>query len=400
MRRLSINPKFIIVPLLIFAICLICPAMLPAEPTDFKNKVATIGTAAVRSENIPTARKQAIEDSLVASVELVTGKIVPLDARIRNFKTLNQVLYSHTDKFVQGYKVLTELKSGNRYRVLVQATVMADKVRDELERLGIITGLKSIPKILLITAEQNIDDLSPRYSWALNADDTPLSSENAMAEIMRQKGLVIIDTGAPGQQNKGMAAITVPVTDQTALVLGRKMQADVVVVADARVIRSSNTMGVYARAFKGVVSARALRTLTSAETVKVTRAVMETGLDAAVAGKQALTRAGTLAGQALTAQIISFWKKEQSASADLEIVVGGTRNLADFVTFRRTLTAIEGVTSILMKEIEPDQAIIGVDFDGNAQMLAEAMMLETYAYFGINIYEVSDNRIMLELVSE
>ena len=70
------------------------------------------------------------------------------------------------------------------------------------------------------------------------------------------------------------------------------------------------------------------------------------------------------------------------------------------MTFRRAINDIEGVTAILIKEIAPDEAIIGVDFDGNAQMLAEAMMLETYDSFGINIYDVSDNRIKLELVSE
>ena len=80
--------------------------------------------------------------------------------------------------------------------------------------------------------------------------------------------------------------------------------------------------------------------------------------------------------------------------------MGGTRNLADFVTFRRTISDIEGVASILIKEIKPDEAIIGIDFDGNALMLAEAMLLEIFDSFGINIYDVSDSRIMLELVSE
>jgi len=58
------------------------------------------------------------------------------------------------------------------------------------------------------------------------------------------------------------------------------------------------------------------------------------------------------------------------------------------------------VASIFIKEIKPDEAIIGIDFDGNALMLAEAMLLEIFDSFGINIYDVSDSRIMLELVSE
>ncbi len=399
MLRLSINQITIIQAFVILAVSLTCPAIILAGNADLENTVEAIGTATVQGKNVPSARKRAIADSLVTSVELVAGKIVPLDARIRNFETLNQVLYSHTDKFVQDYKVLTELKTGNRYRVMVQATVRADKIREEMEQLGVITGLKSIPRILFLIAEQNIDDPSPRYQFALTAEETPLSSENAMAEIMRRKGLIVID---PENllQGEEMPAITVPVDDQTALMLGLKLQADVVVIGSARVIQSANTMGVYTRAFRGVVTARALGTLTGAEAAKTTRAVMSAGFEAEAAGREALTKAGILAGQDLTGQIISRWKREQSASVDLEIVVGGTRNLADFVTFRRTISDIEGVASILIKEIKPDEAIIGIDFDGNALMLAEAMLLEIFDSFGINIYDVSDSRIMLELVSE
>ncbi len=399
MLRLSINQITIIQAFVILAVSLTCPAIILAGNADLENTVEAIGTATVQGKNVPSARKRAIADSLVTSVELVAGKIVPLDARIRNFETLNQVLYSHTDKFVQDYKVLTELKTGNRYRVMVQATVRADKIREEMEQLGVITGLKSIPRILFLIAEQNIDDPSPRYQFALTAEETPLSSENAMAEIMRRKGLIVID---PENllQGEEMPAITVPVDDQTALMLGLKLQADVVVIGSARVIQSANTMGVYTRAFRGVVTARALGTLTGAEAAKTTRAVMSAGFEAEAAGREALTKAGILAGQDLTGQIISRWKREQSASVDLEIVVGGTRNLADFVTFRRTISDIEGVASILIKEIKPDDAIIGIDFDGNALMLAEAMLLEIFDSFGINIYDVSDSRIMLELVSE
>ena len=201
-------------------------------------------------------------------------------------------------------------------------------------------------------------------------------------------------------QGQTMPGDTAPVDDRTALMLGLKMQADVVVIGSASVIRSANTMGAYNRSLKCVVTARALHTLTGAEAAKTNRAVVSAGGDAEAAGQEALTKAGALAGQDLATQIIAHWKRELASSADLDVVVGGTRNLANFVTFRRIVNGIEGVSSILVKEIKPDEAIIGIDFDGDAQMLAEAMMLQTYGAFGINIYDMSEGRIMLELVPE
>ena len=400
MLRFAINPNIFIQAVVIGVICLMGPTILSARPADFEDTVEAIGTAPIQGEAIQASRDQAIADSLAASVAIAAGKIAPLDAIVRNFKTLNEVLYGHTDEFVQDYKVLTELKTGSQYRVLVQATVRADKIKAEMERLGIIIGLKSIPRILFLMAEQNIDDLSPRYSWDLVSSETPLRSEKAMAEIMRQKGLILIDSGAMAPQGQTMPAATAPVDDRTALMLGLKMQADVVVIGSASVIRSANTMGAYNRSLKGVVTARALHTLTGAEAAKTSRAVVSAGGDAEAAGQEALTKAGALAGQDLTTQIIANWKRELASSADLDVVVGGTRNLANFVTFRRIVNGIEGVSSILVKEIKPDEAIIGIDFDGDAQMLAEAMMLQTYGTFGINIYDMSEGRIMLELVPE
>ena len=400
MLRFAINPNIFIQAVVIGVICLMGPTVLSARSADFEDTVEAIGTAPIQGEAIQASRDQAIADSLAASVAIAAGKIAPLDAIVRNFKTLDEVLYGHTDEFVQDYKVLTELKSGSQYRVLVQATVRADKIKVEMERLGIIIGLKSIPRILFLMAEQNIDDLSPRYSWDLVSSAAPLRSEKAMAEIMRQKGLVLIDSGAMAPQGQTIPAATAPVDDRTALMLGLKMQADVVVIGSASVIRSANSMGAYNRSLKGVVTARALHTLTGAETAKTTRAVVSAGGDAAAAGQEALAKAGALAGQDLTTQIIANWKRELASSADLDVVVGGTRNLANFVTFRRIVNGIEGVSSILVKEIKPDEAIIGIDFDGDAQMLAEAMMLQTYGAFGINIYDMSEGRIMLELVTE
>jgi hypothetical protein len=46
-----------------------------------------------------------------------------------------------------------------------------------------------------------------------------------------------------------------------------------------------------------------------------------------------------------------------------------------------------------------DESVISVDFQGNAKELADALMLKAFDSFGINIYEVSQNRLRIELIS-
>ena len=57
-----------------------------------------------------------------------------------------------------------------------------------------------------------------------------------------------------------------------------------------------------------------------------------------------------------------------------------------------------GVEDIQIKEILPTQAIMMVDYQGTARSLADALILNPYDAFGINIYDVSEKTIKLELI--
>ena len=81
-----------------------------------------------------------------------------------------------------------------------------------------------------------------------------------------------------------------------------------------------------------------------------------------------------------------------------EIVVQGTGYLANFVKFRKMLKNMPGVEDIQIKEILPNQAIIMVDYQGTARSLADALILNPYEGFGINIYDFSEKGIKLELI--
>lgn len=396
-RKLSMN-RIITVGMLL---CLLLPAGLSAKGLETTRVVEVIGTAGIGSKGAAAAREQAIADSLVAAVEMVAGGIVPLDAVIKNFQTLDQVLYRQTEAFVQDYKVLTELASEGQYRVLVQATIGGDKIRQALERVGVIVSLRSFPSVLVLVAEQNVGDPVPAYPWASATGQARQNAASVLSEMLRQEQVKPIDAGVLQAYRKQIPGAGAQVVDDgTAVRLGRKANADMVVLGEVRVRPSANTMGAAGRSFRSVLKARVLNARTGAEIARTSRAAVSAGDDASAAGSDALLKAGTLGGRDLAVQIMDFWKRERAAAAGMTVVVGGTGDLAAFVAFRRAVSDIQGVNAILVREIRPDEATLGVNFDGDSQMLAEAMMLENYAGFGINIYEVTDGRIMLELVPE
>jgi hypothetical protein len=153
------------------------------------------------------------------------------------------------------------------------------------------------------------------------------------------------------------------------------------------------------RSFKGVVSARAIRTDTGAEIASTMQTAITANTDEIAGVRDALSRAGSLAGEDLASQIVTAWQKREEPSNILEIIVEGAGNIANFEKFRRILSNISGVKYFRIKELKPDEAITIVDFQGTAKELADDLMLKTSGLIGINIFEVSQHRLRIELIA-
>jgi hypothetical protein len=123
-----------------------------------------------------------------------------------------------------------------------------------------------------------------------------------------------------------------------------------------------------------------------------------TNTDETVGNRDALSSAGSLAGEELATQIAAAWQKEEKQTNMVEIMVEGTGNLANFIKFRRVINNMPGVEGVQIKEIKSDQATIIVDYQGSAKEFADDLMLKTIESIGINIYEVSQNRLRIELI--
>lgn len=395
----SLSP--VVVKLLFMAILLAMalPCIAWSEEETPTKIVEVMGTGAVHAKDIAKARDQAISNSLISAVEMVTADILSTESMVQNFQTLNEILYSRTWKFVRNYRILAEATSGNIYTVMIQATVLVDRIENELLGAGIMIGKRVMPRVLFFIAEQSAGDVSPRYWWG---GDTALGktvAEGAMTERMKRKGFPVIayetmvyDAGVE------IADHRLDLDNQEAVNIGTKLQADVVIIGRSMVDIAPRIMGTDVSSFKGTVAVRALLTDTGAEIASIIQTAVTVNTDEVAGGKAALVAAGSIAGEELARQIAVAWKEEAKRLTMVEIDVEGTSNLANFVMFRRTLNDISGVEGMQIREIEFDEAAIVVDYKGDASELADALMLKAFESFSINIYEISQDRLKVELV--
>ncbi|MFH2218552.1 MAG: hypothetical protein ABII68_02685 [Pseudomonadota bacterium] len=392
------NMKRVRVVIIILSIFAMFSSLVRAEEAARIKTVEVIGTSVVHGDDIPAAKDESIANSLVSAVARIAADLLPLDALVRNFQTLNDTLYTRTGEFVRDYKVLTSLKSGNEYRVIVQATVFVDKIEQQLLSAGIMVDMKEMPRVLFFISEQRLDDIVPTF-WPGEDSNFPESfSEIAMSGAVSAKGFTVIDpVGIFQDTGMTLEPYKTEPEDGTAVSLGLQLQADLVIIGKSISYRTQSVMGENIRSFKSVVTVRALRTDTGEEIAAATQTAITTGTDEISGSREALKMAGALAGEDLASRITGAWQKRAEQSDLLEIMVEGTGNLASFVKFRRLISGIPGVKEIQIKEMKSNEATLLIDFEGSGKDLADALMLKNLESIGINIYEVSQSRLKIEL---
>jgi len=369
-----------------------------AQQSSPSQTMVVMGSSSVIKNKVDWARERAIASSLVTALERATASQLPLDSMIQNFQRINESILSRPDDFIEGYKVLTESRVENIYRIIVQATVSIPRLQQQLAVLGVMLGEKPMPRILLILTEQNMVDTSPAAGYgSASADDSP-AAETAMAAVLKSNGFTLIDPRNYKNNPEYSKLSSSPVIDATeAVQLGTAMKADVVVIGNAVADYAPNTMGGDIKSFNAEITLQAFRTESGEEITTITQNAVSAHADESAGVRVALDHSGRMVGEALSKRILDTWRAEKPP-AEIRIVVEGTRHLANFVTFRRTLSQIAGVNELQTREMKADEASLAVDFEGSEKDLADALLLKTFDAFGINISEVSPGFLRIELI--
>jgi hypothetical protein len=390
-----------IIFLLISLTLILAPSGNILAQNKVKNKTyVVIGSGTVRGGNVQAARQTAIKESLVTAVELMTAEVLQKDTLINNFPRINEILYQHPDKFIKTYKVLTEATTGKHHRVVVEAIVSGNQIAKLFSREGVLRPKSSLPSVLFLIAEQNVKEVMPQYWWGIGMGNFKPLSEKAMITIFNQKGYAVVGHRGVRLQNivDWVAEARPDLTDEQAVELGTHLKADIVVVGQSGAAESTNTMGYEMKTFKADFSARALRTETGEEILAISKTAVATSVDEYEGGREALSNVGTAAGEQLVEEISARWHKIVAKPSQLELVVEGTNQLANFVKFRKALSSIAGVEGIKVKEIKPNETILIVDYQGKGEDLAAALMRKTFDTFGIDIYEIAQNVLKIALI--
>jgi hypothetical protein len=401
MRNWHANTTRILILILhIFWIGGICTPAGFAQQSDDEGMMTTIGSSPLDAKNTTSTRQAAIDDALSAAVQKAILESAATNVLVEKFKEVGPLLAGDVSHFTLGYKVLAENPLGERYLVLVQTRVSRQAVEEFLADSGLSADIKPLPRILLCVAETALDDPEPIYWWSGTPGVRQPVAEARLATALTEQGFTLID---PAGELPGILKAAVSdrpyLSPSEAANLGDQFKADMVILGTAAVEQGQSSMGSTLKTFQATVNLQAIRTDTSEELAATSQTHIAAEADDIAGTAAAFDQSAGAAGDELASKIAAAWQQMDTATHTIEIMVAGTSNLKSFIALRRELTQTRGVQEMSIKELKADTAILNIAYTGEAQALAQELMLKPYEAFGIRIDEVIPGRINMALIT-
>lgn len=370
--------------------------MQAAEKSAVK-QLKVLGTAVIHKKNLVEGKQNALNDALVAAVGQVVMDTLTGETVVRRFKVINDNVLAQHDNYIINYRVLTESVSGANVTALVQVDVAVDRVNRDLSRLGLARAGTVYPKILFMVSEKNGLDAEFTYWWGNRSLRHRTIGEEAVATALQAEGFEILDP--PDLSAPPGLAVNAPQTDM--LALAGQLGAEVLITGQGKAAPAPNTLNDATHPFEAVVEVQALNVRTGQSLGRTRQKTVVAGQDEVMGSREALSAAGKLAGDVLARQVMAAWQQNQEYGKAIEVVVEGTSgHIASFVRLRTAISSLSGVKELKMKKMTANQAAMALNYQGSTRSLADALVLETFNGFGIDIFDVTPKAIRIRLVHQ
>ena len=359
------------------------------------------GVGAVMGNDRAIARDQAIQDALRKAVEQAVGTMVSSETMVQNFQTLSDKIYTQTQGYIQNYRVLSETPGPNVHQVTIQATVAMGNLEKDLQALGFLLGQVGKPRIMILVAEQQVGQVNFNYWWGTaRGTQADLNvAENTIMDRFREKGFDIVDPQAQAGNIKIPPAFqVVDLSNQSAITLGKQVDAEIVIVGKA-LARTAGTIGGTAmKSIQANVSLRAIQIDNARVLSSGNENSAAVHIDEVTAGAEAIKKASVKMSDKMMDDILKNFQKRVGASTTVQLIVSGLSGADDLRKFKTSvLGQVRGVEGVHERSFGENVAKMDVDIRGSAQTLSQEISRKSFPDFNVRVLRSTWNTLEVQV---
>jgi len=381
---------------LVTCLLLVAPLSLGFTQSDEANRPLVVtGTGPAPSREVADARDLALREALRSAVEQAVGRILPIQRIVRYYPLLGERILDRSMTYVQDYQIVHEMKGPQFYRVTVQTTLYMDRLRQDLQQLGLFLTDAERPTVVVLVAEKPGPKAPWLWWWRTSPpEQQTLAFTQAIGRVFSSRGALILSPSSLlGKLPQDQAYQEPLLGDGPASALGKALGARIVVVGEV-----SHQPAAGGSPATATGSLRALSTdtgqllISAAATIPVQPSPEQPSPGH---GFTALAeRLGTQLADAILASVVTGGK----TAREVTVRVLGVRSYGDLLRIKEFLQEAPGVTRVNQIQLQGAQGSVTVVSSGGAEEVGRALQGRDFGAFTTSTDSVGEDSVTVSIV--
>jgi len=364
-----------------------------------QNSFIIDGIAVIENNNIALARVSAIEDAQKKAINQYISGLIPTNLIVSNYNILEEQVFSKIVNFISSYRVLSENREGDLFRVRVEVFITIDALKQTLAESGLVFFRGEHPRVLVMISEATIDG---NFSWWWKINDTEVKKgicEDNIVSQLKKRGFLSIEPDIVKQKIQGDATTqSMDLSIDTIRKIAKDNGADIVISGKGILRKGEDVEGSTLKSYYAKLSVKAVY-VESGETIL--EASEESGglnISPEVSVKNAYKKVSDILGEKIADMIEKFWSEEVIKAQDIFIEIKNPRQLEDV---QLLLSAIQKIKNVKRAELRAshDSSLIEAEvFNINLQSLASQILENIEVKQKFHIMNIKSDRIVINSI--
>ena len=379
---------------LIYFFMIIIPVLAFGEDISLK----ATGEAKIADTDTVLARSQALNEAILNAVKSGVKRFLPEGPYQDNVAVLETKIYPRASGYLDSITISSIEYTSGSVKMEINVALAKGTLENDLNKLGLLAFRDSLPLVLAIIQEKNIDQVHWHFqSKQMNA------AEKVVENTLRLKGFRFVDQAdllskLDSRIEKAFYTEDIPEMQKFAALFG----ANVIIVGKSlsRPVVVIGTPGDSSSAVATITLA-AFRTSDGVEIASSSVSSTERGSDDSQAGENAITRAAQEAVINMMPDIIGKWGEKPSESTDVTMYVSGLKSIEDYIAFKNAfMNNINGIDSFERRTITGNSAVYDLKITTTVKAIVEQLEKNEIKGFSFEIRSFSDNSLDLRIKSK
>ncbi len=352
--------------------------LLSLSTATAQERIQATGMAAVHRGVVDIARDKAIDNALRNAVEEQVGILITSFSEVENYQLKMDQILTESKGFVTSYRVISEAREGDAYKVTIEASIGTGKLKDRMSAVELVMARKMKPRLMIIFVDQ-------AQQGAL--------AESAMTRFFLSQGFKVIDAGAAKRAGRGAPAPTPAGEGKDAVRFAQAYGAEVVIFGKLEVTRRTFKMGdIEITSSEVTISGRVI----NGDTGEVISTDSKSKRGEARAVTEDVAR--DLA-RSLKDEVLDRWSGELVNVATVKLVLSGLDGYRELLHFKEQLSnEVKGFRQLHQRTFAAGEVDLDIEMKGNAQGLADDLAAITINKRKISILEITPNTVAARLL--